>query len=61
MIKHLRPWNPKPYKPIEGTVLERSRHHQHDLGNRIMVLSLRMELKKMARAGRLAAIRERRQ
>lgn len=40
-----------------ASVVEEASHFIHEMGNKIMILSMRMEVRKAARAERLAAAR----
>lgn len=55
MMKTMRPWKHKKHKPLGhgATMVQEANHFIHEMGNKIMVMSLRMEVRNMARAERL--------
>lgn len=56
----LRPWKPKPHAKLGAgaTVVEEVSHFIHEMGNRLMILMARMEIRALNRKDRAVIVLE---
>jgi|CXWL01.1.fsa_nt_gi hypothetical protein len=60
-MEHLRPWKPKPYKKLGAgaTIVQEASHFIHEMGNKLMVLMMRMEIRANNRKSHVAELKRR--
>lgn len=60
-MQHLRPWKPKPHKKLGAgaTVMQEASHFIHEMGNKLMILMMRMEIRASNRKTHVADLKRR--